>query len=67
MAPTVSVPTIRFGFWIATRGSLAAALCSASIERLIPGAITPPSKAPSAPITSNVVAVPLSMTISSPG
>ena len=38
--------------------------CSACIDRLMPGAMTPPSKAPSAPTTSKVVAVPLSMTIS---
>ena len=56
----------RPGSRISTRGSRAAASCNACSERLIPGRMMPPSKAPSAATMSNVVAVPLSMTMAGP-
>ena len=40
------LPITFWARWMATRGSSAAAWCSASIERLAPGAITLPSKSP---------------------
>ena len=43
MAGTVSLPITVWVRWMATRGSRAAAWCSASADRLAPGAMTPPS------------------------
>ena len=57
---------VSSGASIAIRGSIAAALTSASIDRLMPGAMIPPLYAPEASTTSNVVAVPKSMTMRSP-
>ena len=42
MPATVLVPITRSGRWIGTLGNLAAAMWSAWIDRLIPGAMTPP-------------------------
>jgi len=42
MQLTVSVPITRSVRLMRTLGSLAAAMCNAVSDRLIPGAITPP-------------------------
>ena len=42
MAETVEVPITFSGGSTAIRGSLAAARCSASSDRLMPGAMAPP-------------------------
>ena len=52
------------GRTISTRGSLDAFWNSASIATLMPGKIAPPRYAPSLSMTSNVIAVPISMIIS---
>ena len=60
------VPITFWARWMATRGSSAAAWCSASMDRLAPGAITLPSKSPFSATMSKVVAVPKSTTITAP-
>ena len=67
IAARVSLPIARAGGSIAIRGRLAVVMCNASRLRLIPAAITPPTKLPAVSTTSKVVAVPKSTMISAPG
>ena len=62
MAVTVSLPIARSGARSSTRGSLAVRAASASSPSSRPGAIAPPTYAPSDATQSNVVAVPRSTT-----
>ena len=63
MAATVSRPMALSGITSGTCGSCAVPRARASTLRPGPAAMAPPMKAPSAPTTSNVVAVPMSTTI----